>query len=373
MTPTRMAPNAAVCFMLVGAALFLRRLTRPARAWALTILLGYAAAGHWRRRVHRLSRGSGAGLSMGTAVEHGGPHRGLLHPASAPASLASAGKTRRPRSEAPGFVRCWSASASMAVTVVVWQGLVSTHREQARYLTLTEARHLRTAITAPAEMQIRVLEEMARRWSVQVPAYEQWIVGGVGLSAEHRGPPGVRDRRRRRTCHVDRSARASAGGGARRRRARRARSQARGTDTIDGAVAAGRQRQRAEHLRRRPGLPRRRVLRRCRRRVPPDRPVDERARPGRGERLSRGALRRHDARVRASRRRATSRRTGATSLGLRVREATWRLGVWPTGSRVDQLEGPLPSVLLAGGILLSALAPRRSCSWSACGGGANVS
>ena len=45
-----------------------------------------------------------------------------------------------------------------------------------------------------------------------------------------------------------------------------------------------------------------------------------------------------------------------TSLGLRVREATWRLGVWPTGSRVDQLEGPLPSVLLAGGILLSALA-----------------
>ena len=37
-------------------------------------------------------------------------------------------------------------------------------------------------------------------------------------------------------------------------------------------------------------------------------------------------------------------------VGLRVRDAMWRLRVWPTATRVAQLEGPLPSVLLAAGV-----------------------
>ncbi len=349
----RMAPNTAACFILIGVGLFLRRLVQPSRLSTLTTFLGYVVAA---TGVVALA---GSLTDVTPAYQWGRVSSMALHTAAGlvllGAGIAGRGWDDADLRESGSWWRpVIVGTTSLIVTIFMWQSLVSTHREQARYLALSEARHLRKSITAPAEMEIRVIEEMARRWAKQVPPYEQWVVVASAYLRSAEGHQAVE------VEAADGSFRWTAPLGLR---------------PLTGAAAEAKAQA---------------IATAKRTRAPVLTPLVE---SGDGRVLYIVVpVYRDDAfyasivgvyRVTAQLESASVQESehdyyvalfdgadrvygpddsGAAAsawgaeVGLRVRDAMWRLRVWPTATRVAQLEGPLPSVLLAAGVFLSALA-----------------
>jgi PAS domain S-box-containing protein len=349
----RMAPNTAACFILIGVGLFLRRLVQPSRLSTLTTVLGYVVA------ATGVAALAGSLTDVTAAYQWGLVSSMALHTAAGlvllGAGIAGRGWDDADHRESGSWWRpVIVGTTSLVVTIFMWQSLVSTHREQARYLALSEARHLRKAITAPAEMEIRVIEEMARRWAKQVPPYEQWVVVASAYLRSAEGHQAVE------VEAADGSFRWAAPFGLR---------------PLTGAAAEAKAQA---------------IARAQRTRAPVLTPLVE---SGDGRVLYivvpvyrddvfyasivgvyRVTAQLESASVQESEHDyyvalfdgadrvygpddsgAAASAWGA-EVGLRVRDAMWRLRVWPTPTRAAQLEGPLPSVLLAAGVFLSALA-----------------
>ena len=173
--PPRIAPNTAVSFTIVGAALFLRWACTPARVAMGTVLLGFASAS--------LGVVSLAGhlTALTPAYEFGHFTWMALHTATGfvvlGAGLAARGWLDSDSVNSHRWVRpAFVGLTALLATVGIWQSLVSSHRDQSRDLALTHARHLRGTLATSGEMQIRILEEMGRRWAVQQPSFEQWLL-----------------------------------------------------------------------------------------------------------------------------------------------------------------------------------------------------
>jgi PAS domain S-box-containing protein len=351
--PPRIAPNTAVSFAIVGAALFLRWAFGPARAAMGTSLFGFASAA-----IGIVSL-AGYVTNLTPAYEFGHFTRMALHTATGflllGAGLAGRGWQDSETVESDG----WAPPALVGITallatIVVWQSLVSNHRDQARDLALAHARHLRAAIAGPAEMQVRILEEMGRRWTIQVPSYEQWLLAATAYLRSTEGHQSfeVVDARLERTWTAPPVAVASEGFAAEARDTAIREARRTGQLTLTPLVEVAAQ----------PILyavvpvfkegtfyaalvGRYRVGAQLQNAITQDGTSDYHVALYEGTRQMVGPVEASDLPP-----------EWAAETGVRVRNQTWRLRVWPTASRVAQLEGPLPSVLLAGGMLLSMLA-----------------
>jgi PAS domain S-box-containing protein len=242
---------------------------------------------------------------------------------------------------------------ALLATIAVWQSLVSSHRDQARDLALTHARHLRAAVSTPAETQVRILEEMGRRWALQVPPLEQWLLvtGAYLRSTEGHQAFEVFNDRLERTwtsplMSPDASAAAAAARDAAILAARRS-----GRTVLTPLVGdAGRATQYTIVPVVRDGVFQAalvgvyRVGAQLHAAIEKDGTTDYHVALFDGERPWTAPGGRE------------LPAEWAAETAVRVREQTWRLRVWPTTAHVAELEGPLPSVLLAVGMLLSMLA-----------------
>jgi PAS domain S-box-containing protein len=349
----RMPPNTAACFVLIGVTLLLRRLADPARLSTLTTFLGYVTAA---TGVVALA---GSLTDVTPAYQWGRVSSMALHTAACfimlGAGLAGRGWEDAEVRESGGWWRpVVVAVSSLIVTIFVWQSLVSTHREQARYLALSEARHLRRSITSPAEMQVRVLEEMARRWTTQVPPQQQWMVVAAAYLRSSEGHQAIEIEAadgafrwavplgHERPTGAAAAARAAAIADAARTRATVLSPLVESSKghTLHIAVPVFRE---DEHFATIVGAFR----------------VTEQLAGAIGQESEDDyhvALFDGASRIFGPDDSGEAAGAWGAEVGLRVRAAMWRLRVWPTEARVAQLEGPLPPVLLAGGALLSALA-----------------
>jgi PAS domain S-box-containing protein len=351
--PPRIAPNAAISFTIIGAALFLRWACTPARAAMGTVLLGFAGAS--------LGVVSLAGhlTALTPAYEFGHFTWMALHTASGfvllGAGLAGRGWQDSDSVDSDGWARpAFVGLAALLATVGIWQSLVSSHRDQSRDLALTHARHLRGTIATSAEMQVRILEEMGRRWVVQQPSFEQWL---LVTSAYLRSTDGyqtfeVFNDRLERTwtsplVAPDATAAAAAARDAAVLVARRT-----GKTTLTPLVdLAGQASQYTVVPVFRDGqffaalVGVYRVAAQLQAAMLQDGSSDYYVALYEGNRRWTGPVESRDLPS-----------EWVTETGVSLRDHRWRLRVWPTPERVARLEGPLPSVLLALGILLSMLA-----------------
>jgi PAS domain S-box-containing protein len=351
----RMLWTTAACFMAVGAVLVLGRFSRKSTVSAIGILVGYAIAAtgavavalHLSDLSPAYQLGRFSMMAVHTAVGFIALGCGLAGRGWQDSGVSETGAWLRP---------ALVGTSSLIVTIFVWQTLVSNHREQARYLALTEARHLRTAVTTPLEVQIRLVEEMSRRWAVQLPTREQWMLASSAYlrSAEGYQAIEVADANGALTWTSPLGHRPAHGpSDAARAQAIEAATRTRSTvlsplvETDHGRVLYS-----VVPVYRDGGyfgaiIGVYRLTDQLMSALGPEAANDYKLAIWEG--TSPQAVFGFNAST------DPASEWGA-ELGIRVRESRWRLLVWPTESRIAALEGPIPSVLLGGGMLLSALA-----------------
>ncbi len=243
--------------------------------------------------------------------------------------------------------------ATLIATIVLWQGLVVREREQAQRVVQNQAMYLRSTVAGPIEAQIGALEKLAHRWETSQPSHAQW----VAAASEYLRPPAryhaleIVDSALRLQWFVP-AAHAQATGVSAEVRSRALDEARSGGSTVvsplvdladgregfyvvapvvrDGSFSAAivglfPLTEMLEEVFKTDahdyGVA---VLERSRRAYLPGEAADESA-----------PLR--------------------TEVGLAIRGARWQLRIWPTPDRQTELEGPLPYLVLAGGLLLSAV------------------
>lgn len=171
----RMTLNTALCFCCLGTALFLRRVLTPFRMSMVTVLLGATVAA-----VGLIALGGHAG-DLAPAYGWGRLTRMALHTAAA-FVVVGIGLLVRGWRDAPAVqgihlgLPVLVSVASLMATIVVWQGLVVNEREQAMRLVRSHAVYLRAAMVGPMAAQVGALESMVHRWTQGEPPHEQWLL-----------------------------------------------------------------------------------------------------------------------------------------------------------------------------------------------------
>ncbi len=172
---SRMPPNEALCFALAGAALFIRRAGGEARMSMATSLLGCATAALGLVAV------IGYVSDLAPAYGWGRLTRMAVHTALGllivGCGLVSSGWRDAPASgAAPHRIPILVGVASLTVTIAIWHGLLVHDRERSSELIRTHASHLSSLITAPLESQARALEHMAHEFAPGSGVRDQWAI-----------------------------------------------------------------------------------------------------------------------------------------------------------------------------------------------------
>jgi PAS domain S-box-containing protein len=170
-TPARMPPNAALCLALAGTGMFLRRAIGSARMSMPTSFLGATTAALGLVAVvgyaTDLSTGYGWGrltsMALHTAI-------GFL---VVGCGLAVRGWCDTPI-VSPIRLPALVGVASLTASIAVWHALAAHDRERTYQLMASHAKYLRAAISEPLETELRELERMAQRGR-GAPALETWL------------------------------------------------------------------------------------------------------------------------------------------------------------------------------------------------------
>jgi signal transduction histidine kinase/DNA-binding response OmpR family regulator len=162
--PARMSPNAAICFGLIGLALFLRRAGGTARMSMATSLLGSTTAALGLVAV------VGYASDLPTAYGWGRLAQMAVHTAAGllviGCGLVASGWRDSPvNGGAAHRIPVLVGVASLTATVAVWHALVVHDRQRTFLLIATEAAFLGSSIATPLEEQVLALERLAHRWS----------------------------------------------------------------------------------------------------------------------------------------------------------------------------------------------------------------
>jgi signal transduction histidine kinase/DNA-binding response OmpR family regulator len=350
--PVRIPPNAAVCFGLVGMALFVRRAGDPARMSMVTGLLGSATAslglvalvGHVADLAPAYGWGRLTHMPLHTASGFIAAGSGLVARGWRDSPMADGGVQR-----IPALV----GVASLTATIAVWYALVAYDRQRTLLLIRTQASYLGAVITEPLEAQARALEHLAYRWTAGTPSHDDWTADAIGHLDDFDAyyaieviDPASSARWQAPDQAVVTPAAAQARGDALRA------ATSTGSTIVTTALDLNRGVQGFLVIAPmfRSGQPQGAVVGAIRfdklleralsgqEHVGYDVAVFDGARPvyGRG---------------------GTSEVSNEwmTEVEIGLRKAPFRLRVWPTASRLVQLEGPMPSVILGGGLLLSAV------------------
>jgi len=173
-TPARMPPNAALCFAFVGAALFARRAGGAARMSLATSLLGTTTAAIGLIAI------VGYGSDLAPAYGWGRLTQMALHTALGfvlvGSGLVAQGWRDSPTASATRRLPALVAVASLTATIVVWYALMVHDRSRTFQLIHTQALYLGSMIAEPIEAQAQVLERLGRRWSMAPAVSSEWTV-----------------------------------------------------------------------------------------------------------------------------------------------------------------------------------------------------
>jgi signal transduction histidine kinase/CheY-like chemotaxis protein len=346
--PARMPPNAAVCFVLAGTGLFLRRAGGAGRMSMSTSMLGATTAALGLVAV------VGYATDLATAYGWGRLTSMALHTAAG-FLLVGSGLAARGWRDAPivSATRLPSlvAVASLIASVAVWHALAAHDRQRTFQIIRTQAAYLRLAIAEPVEAQARALERMALHLSVTSPDPESWAADArqhlKDFEAAHMlewldVPSG-------RSWAVPESGAPSEGGETRERAVRDA---IRAASTIIGGTV---------------NLPDGVTGLMLAVPVSKDQPRGALIGVVRFDRLAERALAGHDQfgyelaifdgvrQVYGRNHPGLHGNAWMTEVNLGVRDTPLRLRLWPTPARLAQLEGRIPSLMLVTGLLLSAV------------------
>lgn len=344
---SRMSPNESLCFAFVGAALFIRRAGGEARMSMATSLLGCATAALGLVAV------IGCVSDLAPAYGWGRLTRMALHTAVGilivGGGLIASGWRDAPASgDASHRVPTLVGVASLTVTIAIWHGLLVHDRERSAELIRTHAAHLGSIISAQLESQARNLERMAHGFVPDVQARDQWEIaardhmhqfdGGVALerviSATHEVWRVPEDRLVPATLRDHTLQLAAESGATAVTHAIELSENAPGFLIVVPLVAAGAVQGglvSAVRIDRLAG-----------------RALDSQEQFGYQAALFDGVRQIY----------GQAGEVGdqwMTEVDISVRGAPFKLRVWPTARRAAQLDGRLPSLILAGGLLLSAV------------------
>ena len=172
-TPARMPPNAALCFALAGTGLFLRRAAGAGRMSMPTSFLGATTAalglvavlGYATELATSYGWGRLTSMALHTAI-------GFVFVGS---GLAARGWRDAPTVSATRFPALVGV-ASLTASIAVWHALAAHDRQRTFQLIHTHAAYLRAAIAAPVENEARALERMARRLGHGPASPEAWAI-----------------------------------------------------------------------------------------------------------------------------------------------------------------------------------------------------
>ncbi len=347
--PARMPPNAAVCFVLAGTGLFLRRAVGAGRMSMPTSMLGATTAALGLVAV------VGYATDLATAYGWGRLTSMALHTAVG-FLLVGSGLAARGWRDAPIVsatrLPALVAVASLTASVAVWHALAAHDRQRTFQMIRTQAAYMRLAIAEPVEAQARALERMALHLSVASPDPETWAAdarqhlkdfeaahmlewldlpsGRSWAVPESRAPSEVGETRERALRDSIRAASTIIGGTVKL------------PDGVTGLMLA----------------------------VPvlsDDRPRGALIGVVRFDRLAERALAGHYQfgyelaifdgvqQVYGRNHPGLDGDAWTTEVNLGVRDAPLRLRLWPTPARLAQLEGRIPSLMLVSGLLLSAV------------------
>jgi PAS domain S-box-containing protein len=169
--PARMPPNAALCLALAGTGLFLRRAVGSARMSMPTSFLGATTAALGLVAV------VGYATDLSTAYGWGRLTSMALHTAIGfllvGSGLAVRGWCDTPI-VSPIRLPALVGVASLTASIAVWHALAAYDRQRTYHLINSHATYLRAAISEPLEAELRELERMARRLGLG-QARETWL------------------------------------------------------------------------------------------------------------------------------------------------------------------------------------------------------
>ena len=176
---SRMSPSESLCFTFAGSALFIRRAGGEARMSMATSLLGCATAALGLVAV------IGYVSDLAPAYGWGRLTRMALHTAVGilivGCGLVASGWRDAPSShDAPHRVPTLVGVASLTVTIAIWHGLLVHDRERSSELIRTHASYLASIITAQIESQARTLEHMAHEFAPGTNARDRWEIESRG-------------------------------------------------------------------------------------------------------------------------------------------------------------------------------------------------
>jgi PAS domain S-box-containing protein len=347
--PARMPPNAAVCFALIGTALFLRRAGGAGRMSMPTSFLGATAAalglvaiiGHATQLETAHGWGRLTSMAVHTAVGFMLAGGGLAARGWRDAPIVSATRL-------PALV----GVASLTASIAVWHALADHDRQRTSQLIQTQADYLRAAIAEPLEAQAAALERMAARLSGGATTAKTWAVEAQRLLADFDAmdavervdtTSGARWTFPGRSGVLDRP-----GPGYEGSMRRAATTGSRVVTSIGDRTASGALAVAVPEPG--PGVPAGVVGAVVRLESLVDRALAGQAHAGFELAILEGGRRAYG-------REHPDQTAGAwaSEVDLGVRGAGLRLRVWPTAARLGSLEGRMPSLMLLGGLLLSAV------------------
>lgn len=349
-TPARMPSNAALCFALTGTGLFLRRAGGAGRTSMLTSFVGATTAalglvavlGYATELAMSYGWGRLTSMALHTALGFVFVGGGLAARGWRDSPTVSAARL-------PALV----GVASLTVSVAVWHALAAHDRQRTFQLIRTQAAYVRAAIATPLESEARAVERMALRLGGASPAHAVWaedaarhlhdfagtyvleridFTSGTHWSVPHgfRPSPELSERRAQ-------AVRAARDGG---------------TTALSHAVRL----QEGSHgfVMAAPIVRSRAAAGAVVAVVNFDRLI-ERALEGQEQVGYEIALFDGVRQVHGRDRPGAEAEAWITEVDLGVRNTSLRLRLWPTPTRLAQLEGRLPSLMLVGGLLLSAV------------------